>query len=398
MRTFTIAERRNRLARRHFLVPETATEPIARVAATLIGLHATDPTTPYLSLWARSSPFTVADLNGELYENRSLVKHLAMRRTLWMIDPADLPAVQAAASNRVADTERRRLIADVGKAGVAEDGERWLTRAGAAVLRHLDEHGPASSTELRAALPELAGTYDPAPGKSYGGQTSLAPRVLTVLGAQGEILRGPNDGAWTSSRPRWATASAWLGEPGDPMPTGLAQAHLIRSWLRAFGPATADDIKWWFGTTKTVVATALTDIGAVDVDLHGTPGYALPDDLDPEPDAAPWGALLPGLDVTTMGWYHRDWYLGEHRGQLFDNNGNAGPTVWWNGRIVGGWCQNGAAEVQLQLLEDPGRQAREALARRAQELTDWLAGVRVPSRFPSPLAKAASGGRVRTPN
>jgi hypothetical protein len=389
VRSFTIAERRNRLTRRHFLAPEAATEPITQVAAALIGLHATDPATPYLSLWARSSPFAVTDLDSALYEKRSLVKHLAMRRTLWVIDPADLPAVQAAASDRVAATERRRLIADVAKAGVAADGEPWLNRAGAAVLRHLGEHGAASSTELRAALPELAGTYDPAPGKSYGGQTHLAPRALTVLAVQGDIVRGPNDGTWTSSRPRWVTAADWLAEPGAPMAAEAAQAQLISTWLRAFGPATADDIKWWFGTTKTAVRKALSDIGAVDVDLHGTPGCALPDDLEPEPEPAPWGALLPGLDVTTMGWYHRDWYLGEHRGQLFDNNGNAGPTVWWNGRIVGGWYQNAAAEVQLQLLEDPGRPARQALEKRARELTEWLDGVRVPPRFPSPLVKAA---------
>lgn len=389
MRSFTIAERRNRLAHRHFLAADAATEPITRIAAALIGLHATDPATPYLSLWARCAPFAVADLDSALYEKRSLVKHLAMRRTLWVVDPDDLPAVQAAASDKVADTERRRLIADVGKAGVADDGARWLARACDAVLAHLDEHGPASSTELRTALPELAGTYDPAPGKSYGGQTHLAPRALTVLGVQGDIVRGPNDGSWTSSRPKWVTAGRWLGKPGDPMSVEPAQTQLIGTWLRAFGPATAEDIKWWFGTTKTAVRKALSNIGAVDVDLHGTPGYALPDDLEPEPAPEPWGALLPGLDVTTMGWYHRDWYLGEHRGQLFDNNGNAGPTVWWNGRIVGGWYQNAAAEVQLQLLEDPGRAARSALEKRARELTAWLDGVRVPPRFPSPLVKAA---------
>lgn len=389
MRTFTIAERRNRLARRHFLAPDTATEPITWIAATLIGLHATDPATPYLSLWARSSPFAVVDLDHELYEKRSLVKHLAMRRTLWVFDTTDLPAVQAAASDRVADNERRRLIADIGKAGVADDGARWLTRAHAAVLRHLAEHGPAGSTELRSALPELAGTYDPSPGKSYGGQTPLAPRALTVLGAQGDIVRGPNDTAWTSSRPRWANSVDWLGERGDPMTAEPALAQLIRTWLRTFGPAGADDITWWFGTTKTAVRKALSTLGAVDVDLHGTPGYVLADDLEPEPEATPWGALLPGLDVTTMGWFHRDWYLGEHRGQLFDNNGNAGPTVWWNGRVVGGWYQDGAGEIQLQLLEDPGRQARDTLAQRARDLTDWLAGVRIRPRFPSRLAKTA---------
>jgi DNA glycosylase AlkZ-like len=386
VRAFTVDERRNRLARRHFLSAGDA-PPVTRVIAGLLGLHATDPATPYLSLWARSPGFSTADLDLQLYRDRAAVRHLAMRRTLWLVLTEDLPMIQAAASERVADNERRRLAADVRKAGVAADGSRWVNRACAAVLRHLRDNGPASSTELRAALPELAGTYDPAPGKRWGGAVPLAPRILTVLSARGDIVRGPNDGAWTTSRPRWATTTDWLGELTGPAD---AEAELIRRWLRTFGPATVADIKWWLGSTLTAVRKALAHIGAVEVDLHGSPGWALPDDLDPEPDAPPWCALLPGLDVTTMGWFQRDWYLGEHRAQVFDRNGNAGPTVWWNGRVVGGWDQDDGTRVRLQLLEDPGRDGRRALQRRADELTAWLDGVRISPRFPSPLSKAGA--------
>jgi hypothetical protein len=116
----------------------------------------------------------------------------------------------------------------------------------------------------------------------------------------------------------------------------------------------------------------------------------LPDDLDADPEPEPWGALLPGLDVTTMGWSERDWYLGEHRKQVFDTNGNAGPTAWWNGRVVGGWSQDATGRVQVQLLEDPGREAQRALDRRAAEMTNWLDGVRISPRFPSALSKAGA--------
>ena len=56
-----------------------------------------------------------------------------------------------------------------------------------------------------------------------------------------------------------------------------------------------------------------------------------------------------------MGWYDRDWYVGEHRSQVFDSNGNGGTTAWWNGRIVGGWGQDADGRVELRLLEDVGR-------------------------------------------
>jgi hypothetical protein len=385
MRSFTVQERRARLGRRHFLA-ESAVSPDG-VVADLLGLHATDPATPYLSMWARTQDFTVADLDVELYERRTLVKHLAMRRTLWTVRTQDLPLIQSGASDRVADNERRRLVADAQKAGITDDGGAWLDTACAAVLRHLAEHGTASAKELREALPELEGRYDYAPGKRWGGETPLAPRVLTVLAVRGDVVRGPNDGAWTISRPRWTPMGTWLASAIEPETPDLARAELVRRWLRTFGPATETDVKWWFGNTLTWTRHALRDIDAVAVDLDGTPGFALPDDLDTEPDVGPWSALLPGLDVTTMGWYGREWYLGEHRNQLFDTNGNGGPTAWWNGRIVGGWGQDADGRVQVLPLEDIGRDATRALKKRADELTAWLDGVRVSPRFPSPLSK-----------
>jgi Winged helix DNA-binding domain len=373
------------LARRHFLAEPAGS--IDGVVADLVGLHATDPATPYLSLWARLPGFAVADLDADLYEHRAVVKHLAMRRTLWTVRADDLPLIQSGASDRVADNERRRLVADAQRAGITDDGDAWLDTACAAVLRHLAEHGAANATELREALPELAGRYDYAPGKRWGGETPLAPRVLTVLSVRGDIVRGPNDGAWTISRPRWTPMGQWLPSVSEPVAAEVARAELVRRWLRAFGPATVADLKWWFGNTLTWARQALRDIDAVEVDLHGSPGFALPDDIDREPDVDPWCALLPGLDVTTMGWYDRDWYLGEHRGQVFDRNGNGGTTAWWKGRIVGGWGQDASGRVQVQLLEGVGRDAKRALTRRADELTAWLDGVRVSPRFPSPLSK-----------
>jgi hypothetical protein len=382
VRTFSDAERRKRLVNRQFVsLPDT----VRGATAGLVGLHATDPATPFLSLWARCSDFHVADLEHELYQSRSVVRHLAMRRTLWVVCADDLSIVQSAASDRVAANEHRRLVIDVAKAGVAADGERWLAAAGLAVVRHLGGHGPLNSTELRAALREIDGMYDPAPGKLWGGMVPLAPRVLTVLSARGAIVRGPNDGAWTTSRPQWVRTADWLSERTE---VADAQGELIRRWLRTFGPATAADIKWWFGTTVTAIRKALADIGAVDVELGAGPGYVLSDDLESEPEVAPLASLLPGLDATTMGWFDRDWYLGAHRGKLFDRNGNAGPTAWWDGRIVGGWHQDGHARVHLQLLEDPGRDGRNALEKRAAELTAWLDGIQIKPRFPSPLSKA----------
>jgi len=231
----------------------------------------------------------------------------------------------------------------------------------------------------------------PAPSRRWIGHTPLSPRVLTVLSVRGDIVRGPNEGTWTTSRPRWAATADWLTGSRGSATLEAARAQLVSTYLRTFGPATVTDIKWWFGNTLTWARQALRDIDAVEVTLDGAPGFALPDDLDDEAAPEPWGALLPGLDPTTMGWFDRDWYLGGHRSQVFDTNGNAGPTAWWNGRVVGGWVQDAEGHVELRLLDDIGRDGRAHLTRKADVLTAWLDGVRISPRFPSPLSRVHRG-------
>ena len=171
------------------------------------------------------------------------------------------------------------------------------------------------------------------------------------------------------------------------LPEAEGVAALVERWLRAFGPGTEADIKWWLGSTLRLVRAALAELEAVEVDLDGQTGYLLPDDLEPVEPVEPWGALLPSLDPTTMGWFERDWYLGPHKPQVFDTSGNAGATAWWDGRIVGGWSQAESGEVVLQLLEDVGADALTALEAEADRLTAWLDGTRIQARFPSPLGR-----------
>lgn len=390
MRTFDIAERRARLARRHRLAPGHRAPDVVSATDSMVCLHATDPATVYLSAWARVDGLVTADVDKALYDDRSLVKHLCMRRTLFVFNTEVLGVIQAAASERVADQERRRLAKDVEKAGLYPDGTAWLAEASVATLDGLAALGEANSTELRAAVPLLEGSLVYAPGKSYGGNAPIGPRVLTTLSAAGKILRGTNQGSWNVSRPRWVTTRRWLGAEPELPTESEARAELVRRWLYAFGPATVTDIKWWLGSTMTTTRTALADTGAVEVELHGRPGVALADDLDPVQPVAPWAALLPALDPTTMGWFERDWYLGAHRAALFDSTGNGGMTAWWDGRIVGGWNQTPTGEVYLQLLDDVGSEALAALESQAALLTEWLGGLRVAPRFPSPLSTIGS--------
>jgi hypothetical protein len=381
--TITDDQRRVRLARRHGLAQPL--DSVATAARAMTCLHATEPASVHLAAFARSGA-SVDDIDRALYVDRSVVKQLAMRRTVFAFPRDLLPAVWGSAAARVAVQQRKRLAGDVEKAGVTRDGERWVEETTAAVLSTLHEQGPMTTMQLRAAIAALEARLVVSPGKTYGGEFPVASRVLTTLAASGAIVRGENDGGWKTSRPRWTVASDWV-DVGPALSEAEGYAALVASWLRTFGPGTEADVTWWLGATKTAVRRALADVDAVEVRLtHGT-GWVLPDDLDDEAPVEPWAALLPALDPTTMGWKERSFYLGDHAERLFDANGNGGPTAWWDGRIVGGWTQREDGTVVVVPAEPLEPAATRALAAEADRLTAWLAGDVVKSIYQSPLAR-----------
>ena len=301
------------------------------------------------------------------------------------------PVVQAACARAIAVGERRRLLQFLEQGGVARDPERWLSEVEASTVRALAARGEATATELSEDEPRLREQLLLAVGKPYEGGQNVSTRVLFLLGAEGRIIRGRPRGSWTSSQYRWSPIEAWLPGGMADWPTEAAQVELVRRWLAAFGPGTAADLKWWTGLTAGQVKRALAEVGPVEVDLDGTTGLVLPGDREPVRVAEPWVALLPALDPTVMGWTGRGWFLGDHGPALFDRSGNPGPTVWREGRIVGGWAQRKDGEVVFRLLEDVGADAVAAVEAEAERLRAWLGEVRVTPRFRTPLERELTG-------
>lgn len=384
MRHVSDDERRARIGVRHALAPSFRVDSPEVATRAMTVLHATESATVYLSCWARVRSLDATDVDNALYDQRSLVKQLAMRRTLFTFPRDLLPAAWSSASARVANTEGARMAKDVVKAGIAVDGNDWLDRARAEVLTLLtDAPEGLSALEVRQAVPMIDVKVEGSAGEIWS-----APRVLTHLGATADIMRGNNTARFPVSRPLWTLTRHWL----DDAPTDLESAdgyrEIVRRWLHSFGPGTEDDIVWWLGSTKTVVRAALAELEAVAVSLDsGDTGWLLPDDVATVSDPGPWAALLPVLDPTIMGWKNRDFYLGPHRNQLFDTRGNAGTTAWVDGRVVGCWIQDAAGVVHVRVLESVSADAQRALDAEAVRLTEWLGGVRIGTGYVSQAMK-----------
>lgn len=390
MHRIDTAERRRRLAVRHRIAPAFATDDLIAATRSIVAVHASDPASVYLQLLARASGFERAHLEDALYERRTLVKVLGMRRTMFVV-PIDTAAIMNAACTRsIGVTERKRTLQLLRDAGIASDPEPWLAAAERETVAALASMGEATAADLTRVVPGLREQIEFGAGKKWQGRVGVSTRLLFLLAAEARIIRARPRGSWLSSLYRWAPMDRWI-EGGLPeLPTDEARVELARRWLAAFGPGTLQDLRWWAGWTVAATRQALAGAEAVAVELEEGTGFVLPGDLETTTQPDPWVALLPGLDATTMGWANRDWYLGGHGEVLFDTNGNAGPMVWVDGRIVGGWGQRPDGSVAYRLLEDVGSDTTIAIIDRAAAVETWLEGTRVIPRFPSPLGRELS--------
>ncbi|HEY0165458.1 MAG TPA: winged helix DNA-binding domain-containing protein [Jatrophihabitans sp.] len=380
----TPAQRRARLGWRHRLAAEALAASPVEVARDLVALHGTDPSSVYLAAWARMRDGDVAAaVHRALYEERSLIRLMAMRRTVFVTSLDVAPVLQAACSRAVAARERRKLESMLAAVGVAEDVEgvrRWLDETEQIALRALRDRGEATASELATDDPRL-GVEVVIGGAGNQGRQHVASRMLLLLAAEGKVVRGRPRGSWTSHQHTWSPLERWTPGGLAEWDTAQAEVELGRRWLTAFGPGAEQDLAWWAGWSKTQVRRVLAALGAVAVDLgDGSSGYLLPEDLEPAPEPQPWAALLPALDSTPMGWRQRDWFLGEHGPYLFDGFGNIGPSLWWNGEIVGGWAHDRDGEIVVRFLRDVGSEAVTAAQAQAELLAGRLGGVRLTAR------------------
>ena len=153
-------------------------------------MHSTDPSSVYLTLLARMTGGGIADVERALYEDRTLIRLLGMRRTVFVATLDIAPVIQAACSRAVAANERRKLLSWLAESGVGDDVEGWLAEAEQAALAALAARGEATAAELASDDPRLRVQITLARGTKYEGRQNVSSRILLVLAAQGQVVRG----------------------------------------------------------------------------------------------------------------------------------------------------------------------------------------------------------------
>jgi Winged helix DNA-binding domain len=231
VRSITNDERRARLAVRHHLTPSARVSDVVELASDLVGLHGSDPATVFLSAAARlkQPDQAVPALERGLYEERTLVRTLCMRRTMFVVPLDVVPIVQAACTDALVPGERKRLVRMIEEHGIASNGARWLSKIEAQTVAELDAHGEATAAELSKAVPGLREKLSYGEGKPWAGTMGLSTRVLFLLSTEQRVVRGRPKGSWTSRVVHRYAPAAGPRNP-DSRPRRLRRG--VRRWGR----------------------------------------------------------------------------------------------------------------------------------------------------------------------
>ncbi len=357
----------------------------------------------YLSLLVRRPDLTKSELEEALYTRRDLVRVNCMRTTVHVVPAADLPCfLQAyAAQPAVEARDLERLLVQAGLCREREAGAR-LEEISRRVLAVFGARESCQAREVAQAVPELAARVRLNVGRPYEGEVSLGSRLIPALCSRGLLVRTRPQGTWRGSLYEYAALERWLPaiDVASVSPSE-ARARLVRRYLQAFAPVTPADVQWWTGLRAPEVAQALRALGrdVVEVTVEGLgAGYLmLAANLQElrrfRPLQGAYAFLLPGLDPYIMGYHDRRRFLDPaHQDKVFDRAGNALPTLWAGGRVVGAWQQRKDGTVACGLFAAASGRAAAQLEREARRVEAFYGGELVPPRTSTPFCRALAGG------
>jgi hypothetical protein len=189
------------------------------------------------------------------------------------------------------------------------------------------------------------------------------------------FVRVPEDGEWGAKSPSALRAAP---KPRRKLDVQSALDEVVQRHLRAFGPASADDIASWINWRPKPVREALARLEgklAVFEDEGGRALYDLPDAPRPDPETPAPPRLLAPFDSILLAYAskHRARILPDaHRDVVYERaNLRIKPSYTVDGLVAGTWdveVKRGEAVLTLRPLEKLPRAARAALVEEAEGL------------------------------
>jgi hypothetical protein len=322
----------------------------------LAGMQAQAPLAPYVGLWSRLAGFTPDDLAALLLDRR-VVRGSLMRATIHLVSARDFlafrPLIHPCMEREIYlnQTYGRHRVEGLDMDAVLKAGRTLL------------EEQPRTAAELRTLL-----------GPSWPDREPpvLAHAVRCLL----PTVQVPPRGIWgRGGNPTMSTAEAWLGSPVDAAPS--IDAMVLR-YLRAFGPASVQDVQTWSGLTRlSEVVDRLRPQLRVYADPNGRELFDPADiDLPPADTPAPV-RFLPEYDNLLLSHADRTRVASkaDQAAGMALNERMTWGTILHDGFLCAGWKihrpRKAEAHLEIRALHPLTAKTRAAIEPEAQALLTW---------------------------
>jgi len=353
--------------RRHHLDRRAQAGEMLAVASRLCGLHAQVMSSAELTLWARLEGLNRGTVQRALWQDRTLVKTWAARGTLHLLPAADLPEWHAALR-----TSRRYRRPAFWKRtyGITLDELDRVTEAIAVAL----DGRVMTREELATEVGRITGSAAFRTGLAQGGWgTILKPAAFA-----GHLCFAPSVG----QRVRFTRPEGWVKSQLASLDSKIATADLTRRFLGAYGPATYEDLRrWWGGASMATIKQWIAALGeeVTEVDLDGSTAWiltALARGLR-EAKATKSVSLVPAFDQYVIGVSRHAEHLlaGAPRSRVYRPQGWVSPVLLVNGFMQGTWrheIKGNRVEVVIEPFSKMPPWVRRAAALEAERLASFL--------------------------
>ena len=364
------------LLHKQHLLPTSHGDTVLAVINDIVALHATSASTPYLSLFARMTQFHRGLLDRELYANRTLIRLHSMRRTLFIVPITTAPMIFQATS-----TSKASIDSYLKTWGIPHSEYQRLADSIYEALKD----GPQPLRIIKQSIsPGLIRTIELPAGKQVARMTNVNV-VMTILAQQGKVFSEKySDPILTRHANRYALMRTVYPKLDlDSISPEDAQTQLVKRYIEVFGPVTEQDILWWTGLNKGLIRSALVALEPelLPIQIKGTKDDYLM--LQTEyaqlkrfkaPRAFPV-LLLPYEDPYSKGYLLRYRLVkADHEQQVYIR-GEAQPTIWVNGKIIGTWnrtFEKPGDPLNLQLFQRIGRSEKTAIMNKAHAMIQMM--------------------------
>ena len=368
--------------RKQHLTEVSKIDNIVQIVKDINGLHATDPATPYLSLFARTRNFAKEQLDEELYIKRNLGKIRCMRKTIYIL-PKEMILMAYSATKKMVELASEKYSQYLGIT------RKQYEETSKSILKILEGTG-MTAKEIKNVL-----------------RTGLnISAIVNLMCDQGLLIRGNPRHGWKSNIHIYYPFWNYFPDINlNAVNEEKAKELLIRQYIASFGPVSENDVAWWTGFLKREVMGILEGLQnqITQVEISNLKGsyLMLSSDLKSLQSLKLERHvlnLLPNLDPYLMGYKERERYLNpKYYNYVFDRSGNATSTILLNGEVIGVWDIAEKAEplIKLFLFEEVEKTVLNDIRIMAKKVGKFIVDREVQIKeCPSmvPLTRRTAGG------